>query len=109
MDRLAGKIALVTGGASLPGLGSATAQRFAEEGAFVYVTDRDGEGVERVAAGIRAAGGDARALAHDVTSEADWDRVMATIDIAHHRIDIVVNNAGIAVLRPIADLTPADW
>jgi len=109
MDRLAGKIALVTGGASLPGLGSATAQRFAEEGAFVYVSDRDAEGAERVAAGIRAAGGNAEALAHDVTSEADWDRVMAIIDAAHGRIDIVVNNAGIAVLRPIADLTAADW
>jgi len=109
MERLAGKIALVTGGASLPGLGSATAQRFAEEGAFVYVTDRDVKGAERVAAGIRAAGGRAEALAHDVTSEADWDRVMAVIDAAHGRIDILVNNAGIAVLRPIADLTAADW
>ncbi|MEP7006906.1 MAG: glucose 1-dehydrogenase [Sphingomonas bacterium] len=109
MDRLAGKIALVTGGAFLPGLGSATAQRFAEEGAFVYVSDRDAEGAERVAAGIRATGGRAEALAHDVTSEADWDRVMALIDAAQGRIDIVVNNAGIAVLRPIADLTAADW
>ena len=109
MGRLEGKIALVTGGASVPGLGSATAQRFAEEGATVYVTDRDAEGAEKVAAGIRAAGGQATALSHDVTSEADWDRVMAAIDAAHGRFDVLVNNAGIAVLRPIEQFTAADW
>lgn len=109
MGRLAGKIALVTGGASVPGLGSATAIRFAEEGATVYVTDRDAEGAETVAAGIRASGGEAHALKHDVTSEADWDRVMAAIDAAHGRLDILVNNAGIAVLRMIEDFTTDDW
>lgn len=109
MGRLDGKIALVTGGASVPGLGSATAKRFAEEGAVVYITDRDGDGAEKVAAGIRIAGGQAHALLHDVTSEADWDRVMGAIDAAHGRLDVTVNNAGIAVLRPIEDMTLADW
>ncbi len=109
MGRLSGKIALVTGGASVPGLGSATARRFAEEGATVYVTDRDAAGAEAVAQGIRDAGGQAHAMAHDVTSEADWDRVMAAIDAAHGRFDVLVNNAGIAVLRLIEDFTTADW
>ena len=109
MARLAGKIALVTGAASVPGLGSATAMRFAQEGAVVFCTDRDGAGAEQVAAGIRAAGGQAQAMAHDVTSEADWDRVMAAIDAAHGRIDVLVNNAGIAVLRLIGELSLADW
>jgi NAD(P)-dependent dehydrogenase (short-subunit alcohol dehydrogenase family) len=109
MGSLAGKIALVTGAASVPGLGSATAIRFAEEGATVYLTDRDGDGAEAVAAGIRATGGQAQAMAHDVTSEADWDRVMATIVEAHGGLDVLVNNAGIAVLRPIEDFTTADW
>jgi len=109
MGRLQDKVALVTGGASVPGLGSATAQRFAEEGAIVYVTDRDLPGAEKVVAAIRDKGGSAQALAHDVTSEADWDRVMATIEAAHGRIDVLVNNAGIAVLRMIEDFTTDDW
>lgn len=109
MARLSGKIALITGGASVPGLGSATAWRFAEEGAVVYITDRDGPGAEKVAAAIRDSGGQAHALAHDVTSEADWDRVMAAIEAAHGHLDVLVNNAGIAVLRLIGDFTTADW
>ena len=109
MSRLHNKIALVTGGASVPGLGSATAIRFAEEGAVVYISDRDGDGAEKVAAGIRANGGQAHALTHDVTSEADWDRVMATIQADHGALDVLVNNAGIALLRMIEDFTTADW
>lgn len=109
MGRLAGKVALVTGGASVPGLGSATAIRFANEGAFVWVTDRDGAGAEAVAAGIRANGGNAQAMAHDVTSEADWDAVMAAIIATSGSLDVLVNNAGIAVLGMIEQVTSADW
>lgn len=96
MDRLKDKVALITGAASVPGLGSATAKRFAEEGAIVWLTDIDGAGAEKVAADIRAAGGRAFSAMHNVTSEADWDRVMAAIDAEHHRLDVLVNNAGIA-------------
>ncbi len=108
MGRLEGKIALVTGAASVPGLGSATALRFAAEGAKVWVTDRDAAGAEACAAAIRAAGGQAEALGHDVTNEADWDAVFATIEAKDGKLDVLVN-AGIAVLRTIEAMTFADW
>jgi len=109
MGRLAGKIALVTGAASVPGLGSATAFRFAEEGAILFVTDLDGEGAERTAQAIRDKGGEATAMAHDVTSTDAWDRVFDAIVAAHGRLDVLVNNAGIAILRPFAEFTDAEW
>lgn len=98
MGRIQNKIALVTGGASRPGLGSAIAQRFAAEGAFVYLTDIDEPGVQQVAEEICQNGGQAKALFHDVANEADWDRVFETIRADHGRLDIMVNNAGISLL-----------
>lgn len=109
MGRLEGKIALVTGAGNARGLGAATAQRFAQEGAFVYLTDIDLAGAEGVASTIRENGGMAEAHAQDVTSEADWDTLFSQIRKGHGRLDILVNNAGIAILKPIADLTTADW
>jgi NAD(P)-dependent dehydrogenase (short-subunit alcohol dehydrogenase family) len=64
----------------------------------VYVTDRDLDGAEKVAQSIRDAGGQATALASGCDLEADWDRVMAAIDEADGALDVLVNNAGIAVL-----------
>jgi len=109
MGRLDDKVTLITGAGNDRGLGAATARRFAEEGAFVYLTDLDADGAEGVARAIRDAGGQAVAIAHDVTSEAAWDTVFAAIEQGHGRLDVIVNNAGIAVLKPIADLTAADW
>jgi NAD(P)-dependent dehydrogenase (short-subunit alcohol dehydrogenase family) len=109
MGRVEGKIALVTGAASRPGLGSATAELLAQEGAHVVVTDVDATGAQALAAELRQAGHSASAHAHDVTSETDWDRVMAAVADEHGRLDILVNNAGIAVLRMLESLEPADW
>ena len=109
MGRVEGKIALVTGAGSSPGLGEATAKRLAEEGATVYLTDIDVAGVEARAEEIRAAGGKAFAMRQDVTSEAEWDATVDAIIAADGRLDILVNNAGIAVLRMLDAMTPQDF
>ena len=109
MGRVQDKIALVTGGASDPGLGYTTALTLGAEGATVVVTDIDVPGAERCAAGIRDAGGEALALHQDVTSEAQWQAAIARTLDEYGRLDVLVNNAGIAVLMPIAEMTLADW
>lgn len=109
MGRLDSKVAIVTGGASNPSLGRATAQLLAREGAKVVVTDLDEAGVQDCAQTIKDAGGDAIALHQDVTSEERWQEVIAETVSTYGKLDILVNNAGIAVLKPIDDLTLADW
>lgn len=109
MGRLSGKVVLITGAASIPGLGSATAFRFAEEGAVLVLTDLNEAGVETVAADIRAKGGQVTTMRHDVTQTDEWDAVFAHIESTHARLDVIVNNAGIAVLGQIAEVTDADW
>ena len=93
--RVEGKIALVTGGASRPGLGFAIAKRLAEEGANVILTDVDTAGAEESAALIREANLSATAMTHDVSSQSDWDDVFERVLSEFGRLDILVNNAGI--------------
>ena len=104
--RVAGKIALVTGAAS--GIGRACAEILAREGASVVLTDVQASG-EDVAAGIVKAGGKARFVGHDVTSESEWKSIVAGIEKAEGRLDVLVNNAGIAVAGLIHELSLEDW
>jgi 3-oxoacyl-[acyl-carrier protein] reductase len=94
-----GKTVLVTGAAS--GMGRATAELFADEGAKVAVTDLEQTAAEEVAARIREAGGSARAWALDVGDRAAIEDGVARCAEAFGGLDVLVNNAGIAVGSPI--------
>jgi NAD(P)-dependent dehydrogenase (short-subunit alcohol dehydrogenase family) len=102
-----GKVALVTGAGS--GIGEACATRLAQEGARVVVADIDAAAARRVAALITAAGGQAEAAPQDVTDEARWRELLDDILRRHGALDVLVNNAGIALTGTAEDTTLADW
>ncbi len=108
---LAGRVALVTGGGS--GIGRATAQRLAAEGACVVVADRDGESAGAVAAGLGAGlmnpGDVATAVTVDVTDETAVARAFDAAALAFCGVDLVVNNAGLSISKPLLETTVADW
>jgi rhamnulose-1-phosphate aldolase/alcohol dehydrogenase len=106
---LAGRVALVTGGGS--GIGRATAQRLAAEGACVVVADRDGESARDVAAGLGAGLGRDVAVdvSADVTDEAEVANAFAAAALAFGGVDLVVNNAGLSISKPLLETTVADW
>ncbi len=98
--RLDGKRAIVTGGAS--GLGAAIAEKFAEEGARVALTDIDIVGAENVAARInKQYPAAAAAFSHDVSQEDSWKEVLAQADSALGGINVLVNNAGIGSMGSV--------
>ena len=109
MNQLENKVALVTGGASRPGLGSAIADKFASEGAFVFLTDIDENGCMASLDVIKNNGGQGAALKHNVTDEKDWDNVFAAIKEQKGQLDILVNNAGISQLGTIASATSEEY
>ncbi|MDQ3106728.1 MAG: glucose 1-dehydrogenase [Actinomycetota bacterium] len=104
MARLSGKVALITGAAR--GQGAAEARLFAAEGAKVVISDiLDVEG-EIVAKDI----GDAvHFVHHDVTSETDWERAVAETTDAFGRLDVLVNNAGVFRITPLATTSAEDF
>jgi NAD(P)-dependent dehydrogenase (short-subunit alcohol dehydrogenase family) len=107
MDRLEGRVALVTGSAS--GIGKATALRLAQEGAAVLVTDIQVEQGETTTREIVAAGGRAAFCRHDVSSEADWETACARAADELGGLDILVNNAGMGDIKPIEETTLEEW
>ncbi len=104
MHRLDGKIALVTGGAS--GIGRGTAKRLAAEGAVVAIADRDEVGGASIVAEL---GGRHEFFALDVTDEQGWQRVVAEVITRFGRLDVLVNAAGIAVFDDIERTSLADY
>ena len=105
--RVEGKIAIVTGGGT--GIGRATAQRLAAEGAIVTITDVNVDKGQAVATEL---GGAAAFVQQDVRVEADWQRLMDDVARRHGRPDILHNNAGILSTSPqqwLADTDMAQW
>lgn len=105
--RLAKKVALVTGAAS--GIGKATAKLLAKQGAAVVITDIAAEPGQELAEEICREGHRAVFLPLDVSDEGAWAHVMDRVLRDLGRLDIAVNNAGIAVSRPVLDMTLAEW
>jgi NAD(P)-dependent dehydrogenase (short-subunit alcohol dehydrogenase family) len=107
MKRLEDRVALITGAAS--GIGRATAERLAAEGAVAVLTDvQDALGGE-AAEEIRGRGQTALFLHHDVTSEEDWSAVVERVLADYGRLDILVNNAGMGDLATIEETPLADY
>jgi NAD(P)-dependent dehydrogenase (short-subunit alcohol dehydrogenase family) len=107
MTRLQGRVALITGAAS--GIGRATADRLADEGATVVVTDVQDDAGEAAAAALRDAGGGSLFVHLDVTDEAGWRTAVEGVLAELGRLDILVNNAGMGDLETIEETSLADW
>jgi meso-butanediol dehydrogenase/(S,S)-butanediol dehydrogenase/diacetyl reductase len=105
--RYDGRVTLVTGAAN--GIGKATAARLAAEGATVIGTDRDEAALAATGAALTAGG--AKVVTHvmDVSLEADWERVCASIAEDFGRLDLLVNNAGFSHVAMVTDYAVEDW
>jgi NAD(P)-dependent dehydrogenase (short-subunit alcohol dehydrogenase family) len=107
MDRVAGKVAIVTGGAS--GIGKATASLLAKEGAKVVIADLNEADGKKAVEEIKREGGKALFLKLDVTSEKDWSEVIEKTLAEFGRLDIMVNNAGVLFAKAIEDTPLEQW
>lgn len=104
---LAGQVAVVTGGGR--GIGAAIARSLAQEGARILVVARSAEQVERIAVAIMLDGGEAKALAADVTDPSGVRRMIAAAQNDFGKVDILVNNAGASTSAPLAKITLEEW
>jgi len=105
--RLEGKVALITGGTS--GIGSATAERFAGEGAAVAITGRNAERGEKVVEAIVANGGEALFMRSDVRPAKDCRQAVEQTLERFGKIDVLFNNAGVFHPRTIPECTEEEW
>ncbi len=107
MGRLKDRTAVITGGGG--GIGGATCERFAREGARVAVLDRNAEAARALAARITAAGGEAIALGCDISDRASVDAAVQAVGDRLGPIDILVNCAGWDVFKPFTTTVPDEW
>jgi 3(or 17)beta-hydroxysteroid dehydrogenase len=106
-DRFAGRVAFITGAAS--GIGRATALLIARQGARVVAADIDEAGLAETVEAITAGGGTAIGRALDVTSESSWVAAMEAAERLWERLDVLVNCAGITLVRSVAEMSTDEW
>jgi 3-hydroxybutyrate dehydrogenase len=107
MSRFSGKVAIVTGAAS--GIGKEIALRFAAEGGAPVIADLNFDAADATAREIKGKGSDALAVAMNVADEAAVEKGVADTMAKYGRIDVLVSNAGIQIVKPVVDLPFADW
>lgn len=107
MQRLEGRVALVTG--ALRGIGLAAVERLLAEGASVVLTDIADPGAAEVSAVLARLGAAAHYLRLNVTQEADWQAAAAQVRADHGRLDVLVANAGTDCTSRVEEITLADW
>ncbi|MGJ9420794.1 SDR family oxidoreductase [Massilia sp. CMS3.1] len=102
-----GKVILITGGGT--GIGAEAARQLAERGAKVAIAARRKDKLDGVVSQVTAAGGSARAYQLDVTNKRQVEAVVAAVVADFGRIDVVVNNAGLMPIRPMAEVNTDEW
>lgn len=107
MGRLEGKVAVITGGSM--GIGEADAHLFANEGAKVVVADIDEVKGEKVVEAISKEGGEALFVRCDVSKEDDWKKLMAETIRVYAKLNILVNNAGVIIMKKLEDTSLDEW
>ncbi|MFF2797211.1 SDR family NAD(P)-dependent oxidoreductase [Lysinibacillus xylanilyticus] len=105
--RLENKVAIITGGGT--GIGKETAFLFAKEGAKVVITDINEQSGSAAVKDIQAIGGEALFVRHDVSNEDDWKKVADETINTFGKVDVLFNNAGIYIIKPLAEIELAEW
>src|SRR6266481_6774363 len=107
MPRFSDKVAIITGAAS--GIGKEIALRFAAEGGVPVIADLNFDAADATAREIKAKGSDAFAVAMNVADEAAVEEGVSQTMAKYGRIDVLVSNAGIQIVKPVVDFPFADW
>ncbi|OIK15769.1 short-chain dehydrogenase [Bacillus sp. MUM 116] len=105
--RLDNKVAIITGGGT--GIGKETALLFAKEGAKVVITDINQESGIQTVKDIQTNGGEALFVHHDVSNEEDWKKVAEETINTFGKVDVLFNNAGIYIIKPVAEIELEEW